>query len=260
MLTVIDKKYQTILEELDKYCNLGGHLDADCFRSDIIEPLKQSKELVGWTYDSGATKLVLLFSGMDTVIKIPFTGTSEDYYIAGDSGASCARGESLKKHTWCSHCGYCSYDGCPRRGHYEYTDFSGSPAANCWDYCAAEVDYYGLAEEEGVESFFAKTWLIGAVNGHPIYAQTRAEMFEGSTSTREYPKEKAESVSKYCGDMNYLCFNDWWLADFVDFFGKDCLDQLLKFLDGQGIEDLHDGNIGYVAGVPVLVDYAGYHH
>jgi hypothetical protein len=260
MLEIIDKKYQTILEELEKYCCLGSHLDADCFRGDITEPLKQSNKLPKWTYDSGATKLVLIFSGMDTVVKIPFTGTSEDCYTDGDWNATCPRDNDLPKNTYCSCCGYCSYDGCPRRGKYEYWDFDGANANEGWDYCEAEVRYYDNAKESCIEDYFAKTWLIGTVHGHPIYAQARAEMFEGSTSTREYPKEKAKTVSDYCHDMNYHCFNDWWLADFVDFFGMEALDKLQNFLENEGIEDLHDGNIGYVAGVPVLIDYAGYNH
>jgi hypothetical protein len=258
MFVIYDKDYKEILEELDKYCCFNGCLSKEYFYDEIIIPLRNSTKLVDWTYDSGATKLVLLFSGKNTVIKIPFNGSDDEYYCGGDLGVSCPRGLSLEKHTYCSDCSECGCDDCPRKGRYEYTTFSGAFADNGWDYCESEVEYYKRAEEIEIQGFFAKTWCIGSVNGHPIYAQVRAEMFEGSTSTREYPSLKAKVVEEYCDSHNIYCFNDWWLSDFVDFFGENALLKLDAFLEKYGIEDLHDGNLGYVEGVPVLVDYAGY--
>ena len=56
------------------------------------------------------------------------------------------------------------------------------------------------------------------------------------------------------------CFNSYWLTDFKDYFGLHGLQKLFAFINKFGIEDLHDGNIGYVCGVPVLVDFAGYYN
>ena len=263
MLEIYDKNYTKILEALDKYCDLGGDLSSDCFRDSITEPLKHCSTLPSWTYDSGATKLVLIFHGMDTVIKIPFTGNNEDYYVSGDPNASCIHNFSHSKITSenskCK-CWECSYEQCPRRAHYDYQPFYGSPASVEWDYCAAEETFYKYAEEMGIESFFAKTWIIGRVNSHPIYAQVRAEMFEGTSGSKKYSKEKVQATEHCVASIERWCFNEYWLTDFREYFGNEYLEPLLAFLEENEIEDLHAGNLGYVDGVPVLVDYAGYNH
>ena len=260
MLEIIDEKYKEILEQLDKNCCFTEDIFKGSYQDLIINPLKEANCFSNWTYDSGATKLVLLFSGMDSVIKIPFAGSDEDYYIDGDLNCSCPQGHSSIKNSVrvCTKCYNCSYYNCPRRGHYEFTNFYGANAENGWDYCEAEINYYQDALDANVEDFFAKTWLIGYVNGYPIYAQHRAEMFEGTSSTKKYSKEKTDAVMKYCDDMDLWCFNEYWLSDFKDFFGEDAIEKLLSFLVSKSIEDLHDGNLGYVNGVPVIVDYAGY--
>ena len=261
MLTIYDNNYKELLETLDKYCCFGDELYQATYRDDIINPLKCATNLPKWTYDTGATKLVLIFHGMDTVIKIPFTGSDETHYCGGDMAASCPKEYScVKKGTWCTNCCGCSYYDCPRRGHYEYSTFYGANASNGWDYCEAEVRYFELAEEIGLDECFAKVWRIGEICGHPIYAQVRAEMFEGESSRRSYSAEKLTSVRKTIEEkMDFYCFNEYWLSDFNDFFGEEKMEKLLKFLSTESIEDLHDGNLGYVCGVPVLVDFAGYY-
>ena len=257
MLTILDERYVEILEILDKHCNLSEFLSPDNFYEYITEPLKNSS-LVNWTYDNGSTKLVLILKGMKSVIKIPFDGC-ERYYCDGDWGATCQKDKSLPKNDYFSQCCECSRD-CPRRGSDSPMEFCGSIGESAWDYCEAETIYYNMACQTGIETFFAKTWKIGEVQGRPIYAQVRAEMFEGVSSSKQYAKNKTQPIEDFCNENNFYCFNEYWLVDFADYFGKDSLEKLLLFIEEEGIRDLHDGNIGYVDGVPVLVDYSGFSH
>lgn len=55
-----------------------------------------------------------------------------------------------------------------------------------WDYCAREVEVWEAAEAAGVGHLLAKTWEVGEIQGHPIYAQERVENIHKSIWTLEY--------------------------------------------------------------------------
>ena len=218
---------EAILDLLDK-CYLDGELTEDNFYENVIDQIPRSISL---TYFSGATKLVLLFPGADYVVKIPFTGSGylmEDY--DEDTGE------------WYEHDNYCPFEGALYSG---------------WNYCETEVQLYELAAEYGIEQFFAKTEFIGHVQGHPIYIQERAEIFDDTHKSHRHSHEVRKSVSEKCNYNNFNNFNIDWIADLFNYCTDEIFCEIMTFAT-HNLEDLHRGNIGYIDGRPVFVDYSGF--
>jgi hypothetical protein len=197
-----------------------------------------------YTVDNGATKVVLLFTSSDYVVKIPFKGElcECDNY---DCENSCNRDCS------CSRCSRrnivenCDEFTCARIGESEYS----------WDYCAAEQFFYEKAIAAGVEEFFIKTIFIGEFDGHPIYLQEKVEVYGYNSQTKSSEQSKEIFIEKFR-------YSEIQNADFggllVEYYGEDRVNQLVEFLSEVGINDLHSSNVGICANRPVLFDYSGY--
>ena len=207
-------------------CYLDEDLTEDNFFDNVIEHLPKN---ISFKYFSGATKLVILFPGADYVIKIPFNGqytyNDEDELI--------------------------------------YWEFENGSYGCCWDYCLGEVEKYAEAEEIGLENFFAKTELIGHVHGHPIYVQERATIYEDVAKEKDKQKnswERRKSARELCDYKGYSCFNGLWILDLQDYCGGPDDELFCSFMNyvTDYISDLHMGNVGYIDGKPVLVDYSGF--
>lgn len=191
-----------------------------------------------YTVDSGASKVVLVFTNSDYVVKIPFKGESCENSCDRDCSCSrCSRGVSEEN---------CDEFTGARIGENEYS----------WDYCAAEQFFYEKAVVAGVEEFFIKTIFIGEFNGHPIYLQEKVSVYgyESETKSPEYSKEIFMKKFRHSEIQN---------EDFggllVDYYGEERVNQLVEFLSEVGISDLHTSNVGICANRPVLFDYSGYY-
>lgn len=203
-------------------------LCCDNYSHNILDQLDPAF-LDNYFYDDGATKLVFISKEDDFVIKIPFTGEYE-FGAWGEDGF---------------------YQD-------EFYEFTGAKEPNGWDYCLVEVLEFQLALEGGLDKFFLETYPIGYVHGHPIYAQRKATMFNRQESAKRYSHEYIKSLYKQCDSEHVACFNEYWIADFVSCYGMETFMKLAHHLDNNNICDLHGGNLGYVDGCPVIVDYAGY--
>lgn len=190
-------------------------------------------------FASGATKMVLLFrdGAQKQVVKIPFTHSEDVQYNPPKNSSE--------------HPNYT----------YEYVPLRGAPLDNDWNYCAAEVDLYDLAEEVGVEKYFLKNELIGFLKGHhPVYVQPKASCFFDESRQMLTTIER-KNLREECHSRNIDCFNAEWIRDFILCYGIDELVKLDEFLSEHDIyEDLHDGNLGYCEGKPVIIDYGGYYN
>lgn len=137
-------------------------------------------------------------------------------------------------------------------------EFEGADCDNGWDYCEAETLKYQSASINGLAECFAETIFIGTVDGHPIYIQELATMYEKGESTTPRSSEDIEKVESLCSSQHYDCFNPNWLSDVLNFFGERIFYKLLNFISDADISDLHNGNIGYIGMRPVLVDYSSF--
>lgn len=200
-----------------------------------------------YTVDNGASKVVLVFTDSDYVVKIPFKGEFcgyDDY----DCEDSCSRDYP------CSQCSRCS-----RRGAEEnYDEFTGARVGENeydWDYCASEQFFYEKAVVAGVEEFFIKTIFIGEFNEHPIYLQEKVEVYGYNSQTKSSEQSKEIFIKRFC--RSEIQSEDFG-GLLVEYYGEDKVNQLVEFLSEVGISDLHNSNVGIRANRPVLFDYSGY--
>lgn len=214
-----------ILEALS-YGTFDENDEAD-FYSIVVQPFSE-KYKKPFDYATGATKGVLIFEQLGFVIKIPFCRNSEDCYY------NSAYGE------------------------YECCYFTGADTDNGWDYCEAEANKYERAEEEGLAQCFAKTKKIGDIDGYPIYMQELADIYKSIDYQSSHTEEDSRQVSSICNSNNFYMFNIEWLSDAFHYYGEKMFHKLLEFIRTVGINDLHDGNIGYIGNRPVLVDYSSF--
>ena len=235
-----------ILEQIEKHCTLDTRLCEETFYSMVVEPLECS-DLGEFDYDSGATKGVLVFDELDYVIKIPFYCEYYEGYSDWDD----------ETEEWVE-----VEEGGPSEEPFSGVEVEGFVHHNPWDYCETEQYRYQVAERYGVEEYFAKTWFLGKVNGWPIYAQVKANMFCSqssyeSRSKREYSEKEKESANTVKKSTGFYLDTEW-VIDFLNYFNEAKYIALANFCEEWDIEDLHNGNIGYVNGAPCIVDYSSY--
>jgi hypothetical protein len=221
------------IEEIVNVLQLHCNLSKDCYfgEKDVDEKvLYRIKDKLNYEFFSGATKMVLLFKELDRVIKIPFNG---DWYSEWDDD------KDEEEDQFCFY--ECASEECS------------------WDYCNLEVNIWEAANKIGLGECFAKTERIGFINGYPVYAQEKCMTWSYHKTSRQYSKEKIQEVKDYFkSDSHYYCFNEYWLSDFLDYYGQEMFDKFCEFIDDRGINDLHNGNIGYAGDRPVLIDFSGF--
>lgn len=129
------------------------------------------------------------------------------------------------------------------------------------DYATLEYNNYCLAEEDGLAHYFPNTICIGEYGGRHFYLQEWADCDEYVISSdwikrlRDRYEEdgieldeeelRDEVIGLDDSEKVYLCFHDSNLCDFIN---------RLR------INDLHEGNFGYVGGSMVIIDFSGWHN
>ena len=222
--------YEKILKALEA-CNFDEFTDDGCYEA-VYKQLDFN--VFDKTYESGITKMVLFPTGLDFVIKLPFLGTWEYKNIYDE-----------EEDDWFEELTLCPFEG--------------AEEPEGWNYCEAEVIRYESACVEGAEEFFLPIKYIGSVHGQPVYIQPKASIFEHSHNPSHYPESKRRRTQEICENLNVWCFNSCWISDFLDTFTHKDLQLLDTMITDLHISDLHDENIGYWDGIPVIVDYADFY-
>ena len=207
---------------------------------DFIRNKTHFPETFKFTWNMGASKLVILPCGEDFVIKIPFNAQYFDDEIDTETG------EVLSEGGWECFTSY-EYDS-------ENMDFDGN-------YCGREADISDIAAAEDLEECFAITECVGRCRGYLIYKQARATTILADVLDEKSDSlsiEERKSIRDKCNNMGVYGFNIYWLKDFLEFFGEEILKQLDRFINTYDINDLHTSNVGYIGNRPVLIDYSGY--
>lgn len=215
-----------VLETIDKVCDLKGDLSGENFYQKVIKPLELIEDFID--SNSGASKGVLFFKGLDVVIKIPFNGSEEEYYDED-------------------------------RDEYCFREFSATD-----DYCAEEAVIYQKAKENGIEMLFAETKKVGTVQDYDIYTQPIVKIFYDSTehthfnsNDKKYLKVK-DSLEKITSKYELYSLPEEWLFNVLKKYGFYMFKKFLNFIKENNVNDLHSGNIGYKNNLPILLDYSGY--
>lgn len=239
MIESNENKLYKIMEIAAKViCNpmeLGCYDDDDyvygAVNDDLWDAVSKYDKDVSISY--GVSKLVIIPSFGDKVIKIPFRGKwycgehwdddIEDYVDSEDY----------------------------------FESFCGANSAYGDDYCAAEEGYYLEAEDAMLAPLFAKTEYVKTINNVAFYVQ---EKIMGKNHSRiSYDSDSYKKASKMNSDSQAWVNDTVWLANVLEYYGEVITEYLLKFLKEQEIRDLHSGNTGYRKnGEPVLIDYSSW--
>lgn len=125
------------------------------------------------------------------------------------------------------------------------------------DYCAVEASIYSDAVVAGVERFFASTKFAGStfIDKTPIYISERVIPFDTlNNEERSYSRDSYTKAGKMCGRTPIE-----WTAMAIEFYGEEAVRKLFDFIEEEGIDDLHWGNVGLRKdGSPCLLDYSGF--
>ena len=212
--------------------------------------IKQELPDMQIAFDSGLSKLVILIPNEEFVIKIPYSKLfDEDSYNADhsywDSGeAEEDYAEPLEENYFVN---------------FECATSDKVETSSNWDYCELECAFYEAAYEEGLAQYFAKEELYSMILDQPIYIQERVIPLDVEiTSSRKTYTEETKETSKRCDELDIRCFNSIWITDFFNCYGEEEFIKLSKFLKKMSIYDLHSGNLGYLHGAPVLLDYSDF--
>lgn len=142
--------------------------------------------------------------------------------------------------------------------------FSSNPFGKT-DFCHIEANNYKRAVGRGLEDYFAETFFFKRVDGIDLYLQEKVDCDSYSIEDNffEYAEKIVEWDKEKVGDE----YNDA-IWELVEDFGVDAAlnaiygegydtNRLIRFCGENKINDLHQGNLGYKNGFPVIIDFSG---
>lgn len=159
----------------------------------------------------------------------------------------------------------------PITGVYEFSKGEFKIVAKFTEDCENPSDYERtyyeeLSKEE--KQIFLPLIYVADYNGIPVYIQKKIDV---SLSDREceeealygYVKEltkenyqEIKEVLKSSVGFSYVDFPERFAYDVIQFYGKRKAETFFRKLFE--IDDLHEGNVGYINRRPVVFDYGGY--
>lgn len=231
LTTGTDLAESTFLAEINNGNIIKALLQANYLSNHFA--IAEEKKMLFCGYATGASRLVLFPTNKDYVIKIPYRGF------------------------------FCHTDNDVKKSPFTAAYASVDPDLVGWDYCDAEEMLFRLAENNGVGEYFAETIKIGEVRGYPIYAQPRAKMISLSNIREREDYSSIEQISsqiteEYSDILGEDFLPEYWMKEFIAAFSDDELEGLLNFIEETGISDLHEENVGFINGKPIIFDYVGY--
>lgn len=131
-------------------------------------------------------------------------------------------------------------------------------------YTEKELENYEYAVDEGLEDYFAEIHRGGNFDGVDYYVMERTECDEDRSSSEMYlaycKKMDMDSESGETADEFYGEPEENILHTFIEsFYGTEVADDIEMFCEEHDINDIHNGNIGYLNDKPIIIDYAGYY-
>ena len=173
-------------------------------------------------------------------------------YIADETGARFSHGETR----WCFW-----FDDCDM--------VIKIPRFDCgrnFDYCQRELHNYEKARAYNVERILLPIQYIGEYGAVSVYLQPRFSYSHDdmSVSNGNALRKKLNNIPRRSKALSNSLNNlySWvdreWYARVLQLYGKKFLASFEKFSVEAKLNDLHDGNIGWRNGRPIILDYAGY--
>ena len=173
-------------------------------------------------------------------------------YIAEQTGAQFFHGETR----WCFW-----FDDCDMV--IKIPRFDGG---RDFDYCARELHNYEKACVYHVERILLPIEYIGEYGAVSVYLQPRFTYAHDDMGIgkRNALRKKLNNIPNRSKALYRSLSNlyDWvdreWYARVLQLYGKKFLFSFEKFSKEVKLNDLHNGNIGWRNGRPIILDYAGY--
>lgn len=203
----------------------------------------------GYTYRYGISKFVILPRGYNWVIKLPLFCDGETIYDDWyDSCRNIYHSHSIvmdERH---------DFDGA-------WLPFTGECSSN---YCEMEAQLSTIAMNCGIGSMIAKTYRItDLVYVSERIKETYMDMEDYDTShpyrdtfrSKYHYQKSIDAGDRYERVIGNLPdYEDFW-GDVIIQNGDQKYDELLKFINDYGVNDLHSSNIGYTFdGKAVIID------
>lgn len=141
-----------------------------------------------------------------------------------------------------------------------------------YDEAMEEVEIYNKAVTAGLAVFFPATELFTTINGVHFVKQEKVDFcvedtpcykekkyaYQSRTASDRIVKKMQLSFNKACGHRYSRSLNTTWAKMALVVFGKKLVKSLCEFIIENGINDLHESNIGYKDNLPVILDFSGY--
>lgn len=132
------------------------------------------------------------------------------------------------------------------------------------DYCEVEAMNYELAKEFGLEHHFASCERLPAYHFYSMDYDGDSVVIDIPLYMMEFAEVDVECTEDLYSDC-YICDSDDFSDDqkdaariFGNYYTDSEVEDLVSFINDNGINDIHGFNIGYINGIPVLIDYSGY--
>ena len=140
------------------------------------------------------------------------------------------------------------------------------------DEAIKEVQIYERAVEAGVEKFFPPTMSLCCHNGLTFIVQAKVDCSVSNCdyqTMRRYAERyktaspkimaKIQKCMNKASDGKYArCLNTTWMMACLVLYGKRAVKDLCDFIIAERINDLHESNIGWKNGKPIILDFCGY--
>ena len=141
-----------------------------------------------------------------------------------------------------------------------------------YDEAMEEVEIYQKAVNAGLAVFFPATELFATINGVHFVKQEKVDFcveetpyhkekkyaYQSRTASDRIVKKMQLSINRACGHRYSRSLNTTWAKMALVVFGKKLVKSLCEFIIENGINDLHESNIGYKDNLPVILDFSGY--
>lgn len=144
---------------------------------------------------------------------------------------------------------------------------------DCVDEAIQEVKIYQKAVEAGLAFFFPETEIFSVdgiskqvaiqemvdycARGIPFHLEKRLCKIGKTVTPSMYNKVHDDIIS--IGGCYTRHINREWTNAAISLYGKKKVKALCQFLRDNGINDLHDSNVGYKNKKPVILDFSGFY-
>lgn len=135
--------------------------------------------------------------------------------------------------------------------------------------CAQEVELYHSSHNYRVQRVLPETTFLGRnTHGVPFYKQAKLDYVCSQLPPPKYRKYCAMTTKinddlidrvRKSNTSDNRSIDTLWLKMVWLLYGEKFTRSLIKWINDNRINDLHNSNIGYIKNRPVIMDFCGYH-